>query len=105
MRILLYQASKYDLQAEAISRRKHLTFKNTTIEDTGAKSLPVSGSTQRNTVMERRKRKRVEDPIDTAAYMAQHPLFSYPGRVLYLIKVSYILRPPSHMKKKIVFYS
>lgn len=79
MRILLYQASKYDLQAEAISRRKHLTFKNTTIEDTGAKSLPVSGSTQRNTVMERRKRKRVEDPIDTAAYMAQHPLFSYPG--------------------------
>lgn len=104
-RMLLCEASKYDMQAEALSRGKQLTSKNSTVEDTGSKSLPFSGSMQRNTVIERRKRKRVEDTTDIAAYMEQHPLFSYHSRAFYLIRVSFILHLPTHMKKKIIFYS
>ncbi|KAL8091939.1 uncharacterized protein LOC141693339 isoform X2 [Apium graveolens] len=79
MRQLRYQASKYDLQAEAIRRRKQLILKNSTVEDNVAKSLPFSGTTRKGAVIQRKKRKRVEDLTDTAAYMAQHPLFSYHG--------------------------
>lgn len=76
IRRLLYQASKYDLQAEAISRRQQLTSENMTVEDTGAKLFPVS---QKEKLIERRKRKRVEDTTDTAAYMTQHNFFSFLG--------------------------
>lgn len=75
----MYQASKYDLQAEAISRRKQLTSEDLTVDDTGAKSPSISGGMRREKIMERRKRKRVEDSTDKAAYMAQHNLFSYIG--------------------------
>lgn len=83
----MYQASKYDLQIEAIDRRKQLTWKNATVEDTCARCLPFSGSKQKGTIIKRRKRKWVEDSTGKAAYTAQIPLFSYPGRAFYVIKV------------------
>ncbi|XP_017243583.1 uncharacterized protein LOC108215589 [Daucus carota subsp. sativus] len=79
MRRLMYQASKYDLQIEAIDRRKQLTWKNATVEDTCARCLPFSGSKQKGTIIKRRKRKWVEDSTGKAAYTAQIPLFSYPA--------------------------
>lgn len=95
IRQLLYQASKYDLQAEAISRRQQLASANSIVEDTGAKSLPFSGSLKRGALIQRKKRKRVEDSTDTEAYMAQHPLFSYHGRFFYVFKLSlyYVYQP------------
>lgn len=98
IRRLLYQASKYDLQAEAISRRKKLTSEDLTIDDTGAKSPSISGGIRREKFMERRKRKRLEDSTDKAAYMAQHNLFAYIGRAFYVIGVS-IFHPPTHIEK------
>ncbi|KAK1364653.1 hypothetical protein POM88_040214 [Heracleum sosnowskyi] len=79
IRRLMYQASKYDLQAEAISRRKQLTSEDLTVDYTGAKSPSISGGMRREKIMERRKRKRVEESTDKEAYMAQHNLFSYIG--------------------------
>ncbi|KAK1364591.1 hypothetical protein POM88_040152 [Heracleum sosnowskyi] len=77
IRRLMYQASKYDLQAEAISRRKQLTSEDLTVDDTGARSPSISGGMRREKIMERRKRKRVEESTDKAAYIAQHNFFSY----------------------------
>lgn len=99
IRILLYQASKYDLQAEAISRRKNLTSEDLTVDDTGAKSPLISGGIRREKLMERRKRNRLEDSTDKAAYMAQHNLFSYIGRAFYVIKVSLSFIHQSILKK------
>lgn len=79
IRRLLYQASKYDLQAEAINRRKQLTSEDLMVDDTGAKSASISQSMRREKIVVRRKRKRLEDSTDKATYMAQHNLFSYIG--------------------------
>uniref|UniRef100_A0A164TU95 Uncharacterized protein n=1 Tax=Daucus carota subsp. sativus TaxID=79200 RepID=A0A164TU95_DAUCS len=79
IRRLLYQASKYDLQAEEINRRKQLTSEDLAVGNSGVKSPSIPGSMQKEKIMKRRKRKRVEDSTDKAAYMAQHILFSYSG--------------------------
>lgn len=92
IRRLLYQASKYDLQAEEINRRKQLTSEDLAVGNSGVKSPSIPGSMQKEKIMKRRKRKRVEDSTDKAAYMAQHILFSYSGTSFCVIKVclSYI---------------
>lgn len=101
IRSLLYRASKYDLQAEAVSRRKQSTSKDLTADDSGAKSSLVSSGMQREKIMKRRKRKRVEDSTDKAVYMAQHKLFSCFGRAFCVIKVSLsYLRQPIFRREK-----
>lgn len=79
LRRFLSQALKYDLQLAENNQRKQLKSKDCTVENLGAKSLPLSSHARREKVMKRKKRKRVEDTIDKAAHMAQHNLFSYFG--------------------------
>ncbi|WCJ28747.1 hypothetical protein M5689_010425 [Euphorbia peplus] len=67
------QAQKYDRELAQYAERKLFDF----VEGCDAKSLPFSSSTQRKKVMQRKKRKRVEEITDTSSYMRQHNLFSY----------------------------
>lgn len=73
------QAFKYDKILAENNRRKKLKVESFAPEGLGAKSLPFASDSQREKLMKRKKRKRAEDLIDTAAYMSNHNLFSYFG--------------------------
>jgi hypothetical protein len=73
------QTRKYDAQIAEINRKRQFEVENMKLESIGTKSLPFSDNHQREKVMRRKKRNRVEDAVDTSAYMSQHNLFSYSG--------------------------
>ena len=73
------QAIKYDRELAENNQRKQYGSENLKLEGFAAKSLPFPSNSQRGKVMKRRKRKRVENLLDTTTYMATHNLFSYHG--------------------------
>lgn len=83
IRKLLSQALKYDMQLAAHKQGKQLKSKDITVVNLDGKSLALPTHAQREKVMKRKKRMRVEDTIHKAAYMAQHNLFSYFGILLF----------------------
>ncbi|KAF3440097.1 hypothetical protein FNV43_RR18375 [Rhamnella rubrinervis] len=70
------QASKYDRELAEYDERKEFEFGRFMSENFNSKSLPFSCQMQRNKVMKRKKRKRVEETTDVASYMSHHNLFS-----------------------------
>lgn len=91
------QALKYDLLLAKNNQRKQLKLEDFKVEDLGAKSLPFPSHTRQEKVMKRKKRKRVEDTIDKAAYMAHHNLFSYFGTYFSILKKGgYVIVPSTH---------
>ena len=73
------QALKYDRELAEYDKRKQLEFERFTLDGFDAKSIPFSSQFQRNEVMKRKNRRRVEEKIDVVSYMSQHNLFSYYG--------------------------
>ncbi|XP_051210315.1 uncharacterized protein [Lolium perenne] len=76
MKDLLSQVSKYDSQLALIKQEKEL---QRAISNTNG-SKAESGKSYRghaNTSMERRKRKRHEDTVDTSLYLKKHQILSY----------------------------
>lgn len=84
------QALKYDKELAAYDHRKQHKFANFILDGFGTKSIPFSGSTGRNKVMMRKKRKRVEEKYDLTSYMSNHSLFSYYGMNFLGWKVMYV---------------
>ncbi|XP_061347797.1 uncharacterized protein LOC133293277 isoform X2 [Gastrolobium bilobum] len=77
LRQLQSQALKYEKELAAYNYRKQLDFSHLTLDDSGIKSMPISGRMHRNKVMRRTRRKRVEEKCDLASYMSKHSLFSH----------------------------
>ncbi|XP_052172395.1 uncharacterized protein LOC127788301 isoform X3 [Diospyros lotus] len=79
LRIKEFQSlvSKYARELAAYDQRKQLERDQCTLESFCSKLLPFSFQSPGKKVMERRRRKRVEDTTDIASYMSQHNLFSY----------------------------
>lgn len=77
------QALEYEKELAAYDCRKQQEFANFTLDVDGfsAKSVPLSGQICRRKVVNRKKRKRVEDTCDLASYMSNHSAFSYYGMV------------------------
>jgi hypothetical protein len=76
MKDLLSQVSKYDSQLALIKQEKEL---QRAISNTNG-SRTESGKSYRghaNTSMDRRKRKRHEDTMDTSLYLKKHQILSY----------------------------
>lgn len=73
------QAKKYDTKLAEMNQRKLCRLENLKSEGIGGKSLPFSNNCRREKVMQRKKRKRVEDTMDAATYMSHHNMFSYYG--------------------------
>lgn len=73
------QARKYETELAAYNYTKQLDFSHLTSDDSGIKSVPMSGWMRRNKVMKRNRRKRVEEQCDITSYMSNHSLFSYYG--------------------------
>ncbi|KAM7508840.1 hypothetical protein LguiA_019293 [Lonicera macranthoides] len=71
------QAKNYDTELAEMNQRKQCRLENLKSEGIGGKSLPFSNNCRREKVMQRKKRKRVEDTTDVAAYMSHHNMFSY----------------------------
>lgn len=76
------QALKYDRELAEYDKRKEFEFGSFMSENFNSKSLPFTCQMQRNKVMKRKKRKRVEETTDVASYMSHHNLFSYYGMKL-----------------------
>ncbi|KAL6578180.1 hypothetical protein OROMI_010508 [Orobanche minor] len=70
------QASKYAREISIHNRGKHIALDQTTVEQSGSKSLPFTRLSHGKKPMKRRKRKRVESITDIATYMSNHILFS-----------------------------
>ncbi|KAF5736199.1 hypothetical protein HS088_TW14G00335 [Tripterygium wilfordii] len=71
------QALKYDRELAEYDERKQFDCEKSALEGFDAKSLPYSSYIQRKKVMQRKKRRRIEDTVDMASYMLQHNVFSY----------------------------
>ncbi|XWS41819.1 hypothetical protein CRYUN_Cryun17cG0115800 [Craigia yunnanensis] len=71
------QALTYDSEVAEYDQRKKFEYEKFTFEGLDVKSQPFPCQIQRKKVMNRRKRKRVEDIADLASYMSRHNLFSY----------------------------
>ncbi|CAK8540593.1 unnamed protein product [Lathyrus sativus] len=76
LRKLNSQAKKYEEAIAAYDQQKQLRFLIPAGDDFNIKSLPKIDGIQRNEVMMRKKRKRVEE-CDLSSYMSNHCLFSY----------------------------
>lgn len=73
------QAIKCDREIYALNQRKHTSLHQHPVEESGSRSLPYTLQEQKQKVLKRRKRERVEDKVDTKSYMSNHNLFSYLG--------------------------
>ncbi|KAI6699094.1 hypothetical protein NL676_019213 [Syzygium grande] len=73
------QALKYAKELATFEQNKHLASDQCPdpVEEFGSKSMPFSGHCYKRKIMERRKRKKIEDITDIASYMSHHNLFSY----------------------------
>lgn len=76
LRKLNYQAQKYEKELAAYDHKKQLDLLKYAVDGFAVKSVPKSEGTQKNKVMKRKKRKRVEE-CDPSSYMSKHCLFSY----------------------------
>lgn len=74
------QAIKCDREIFALNQRKHTSLHQHPVEESGSRSLPYTLQEQKQKVLKRRKRERVEDKVDTKSYMSNHNLFSYLGK-------------------------
>lgn len=79
MRKLDYLESKYDRELAECGRRKKRELENCAAEDLAIKSTPFVCQNRSRRVFKRKKRKRVEEMTDVAAYSSSHSLFSYFG--------------------------
>lgn len=75
------QALEYDKLAEC-ERRKYCEFDSMSPEGFSSKSLAFCGQIQRNNVLKRKKRRRVEETVDLVSYISNHNLFSHFGKLL-----------------------
>ena len=80
------QASKYDRELAECSRRKQCEREKCAAEDLATKSVPVCQN-QPVKIMKRKKRKRVEETTNLAAYSSPHKVFSYFGITLFFLQV------------------
>ncbi|KAH1105750.1 hypothetical protein J1N35_009518 [Gossypium stocksii] len=71
------QALKYERELAEYDKSKQFEFRKVTSEGFDAKSRAFPSKAQRKEVMNRRKRRRVEDTTDVATYMSHHNIFSY----------------------------
>ncbi|GMH00639.1 hypothetical protein Nepgr_002478 [Nepenthes gracilis] len=76
IRELESQALKYGRELAECSLRKQYELERFTSDNLHVKSAPTFCQGQRVNVMRRKKRKRVEEAVDIASYMAHHNLFS-----------------------------
>ncbi|KAL2892537.1 DNA mismatch repair protein MutS [Bienertia sinuspersici] len=76
IRKLNSQASKYDRELAEYSRKKQCELEKSAAEDFASKSVPVCRNWPVK-IMKRKKRKRVEETNNLAAYSSCHKLFSY----------------------------
>lgn len=77
LHLLQSQTQKYEKQMRDGNHQMKLQMGSARLEDLGSKSLPFSCNSLRDKVVKRKKRRRTEDTLDTAAYMSHHPLFSF----------------------------
>lgn len=77
IRELQSQASKYEHELAECSRRKQCELEKFASEDLAVKSTPFVFRNGPVRIMKRKKRKRVEETTDLAAYSSCHSLFSY----------------------------
>ncbi|GAV58768.1 hypothetical protein CFOL_v3_02301 [Cephalotus follicularis] len=71
------RALVYDRELAEYSNKKQLKFEKFSSEGFHAKSLSFSNQNQRDKIMRRKKRKRVEETTDIDSYMSCHNFFSY----------------------------
>uniref|UniRef100_A0A803LID7 Uncharacterized protein n=1 Tax=Chenopodium quinoa TaxID=63459 RepID=A0A803LID7_CHEQI len=77
IRELRSQASKYDRELAECAKTKQCELEKYATEDLAVKSAPSVCQNRPVRVMKRKKRKRVEETTDLAAYSSCHSLFSY----------------------------
>ncbi|KAK2433586.1 hypothetical protein QL285_018832 [Trifolium repens] len=78
LRQLKSQERKYSRELfQEYQWAKHKTPKHFSLEESGSKSIPFSSHQYRSKTKMRRKRKRVEETSDIAAYTSNHFIFSY----------------------------
>lgn len=90
LRKLNYQAQKYEKELAAYDHKKQLDLLKYAVDGFAVKSVPKSEGTQKNKVMKRKKRKRVEE-CDPSSYMSKHCLFSYYGMGLLCFCTTFFL--------------
>ncbi|OMP02854.1 hypothetical protein CCACVL1_02677 [Corchorus capsularis] len=71
------QELKYERELAEYDQRKQCESDKVTLEGFDATSLAFPSKIQRKEVMERKKRKRVEDTTDLASHMSKHAVLSY----------------------------
>lgn len=71
------QALKYDKELAEYDQQKQSEFEKFAIDGVDTRSQPFSGERQK--IMKRKKRKRIEETTDIASYMSHHNMFSYYG--------------------------
>ncbi|XP_021908007.1 uncharacterized protein LOC110822254 isoform X2 [Carica papaya] len=69
------QALKYDKELAEYDQQKQSEFEKFAIDGVDTRSQPFSGERQK--IMKRKKRKRIEETTDIASYMSHHNMFSY----------------------------
>lgn len=70
------QASKYNGKMAEYDQKKLASYDASIVQENGTRSLPVTLQYNRKWYLRRRKRRKVEQSADVAAYMANHHLFS-----------------------------
>lgn len=78
-----YLGIKFDAELKKINQTKHLKYGNFAVEGRCAKTVPFVHDCQREKPLKRKIRKSHED-LDPEAYMSQHNLFSWFGKVLFI---------------------
>ncbi|KAL3833067.1 hypothetical protein ACJIZ3_007803 [Penstemon smallii] len=72
------QAQKYDRKLKKYVRQKQIQLENSTLEDLGVKSVPIScNNARRRNILRRKKRRKIETTTDLSEYMSNHNLFSF----------------------------
>ncbi|XP_020882436.1 uncharacterized protein LOC9313792 isoform X2 [Arabidopsis lyrata subsp. lyrata] len=85
------QARAYEKEVKDYYLTKQFDLEKSKLEGFDGKSIPFREKTQRMNVFKRRRRKRVEETTDVAAYMSNHNLFSYADkRVPVNVKAQYL---------------
>lgn len=84
------QAQLYDRQLEAYNEKKWTQLDNSAMVD-GTRSVPFSQKNVKIDVFKRKKRRRTESTEDVAEYMSRHNLFSYYGKIVFLVLSTYYL--------------
>ncbi|KAL9254998.1 hypothetical protein AKJ16_DCAP20705 [Drosera capensis] len=71
------QSTKYDKELALCELGKQQGFQRFTSADHHVKSTPSLCQSLRANMMKRKKRRKVEETVDVASYLAEHNLFSY----------------------------